>query len=348
MDPLDQVYRDNYGRDRDYYYDSHLPDYRDKHGKAVPITQIFPQVSCLILPGDTENKNFVGDLSQVKHLTLFNSFDNESPTFPNLDLLEVREFSRHFEGLVPMPSKIVIAPDARIELRTLPKTMEVIETILDCDEYISVGKPHFSNLKVLKNSCPGSSSLKLETLINFWKDHKASLTELSFSAEWEDVKVLLPLLTHLKKLSIEIKTAKQAKELKEIKTFAQNLEYFELCCVLPLSTDKTFGRILDNLPIGLDNLSIKDALRYGEINIFLEKIMEKVVNGETKRVTFANGDNWNCTKNIIENVIEKMVEMKPEPVKIEVTNTTVLEGLRNEYGSRTEAFRYISDIVISL
>ena len=37
-------------------------DYRDNNRKAVPITKIFPQVACLILPGRTQKNNFVGEI----------------------------------------------------------------------------------------------------------------------------------------------------------------------------------------------------------------------------------------------------------------------------------------------
>ena len=42
LDPLDQVYREDYDESDDYFYDVSLPDYRDEKGKAVPITKIFP------------------------------------------------------------------------------------------------------------------------------------------------------------------------------------------------------------------------------------------------------------------------------------------------------------------
>ena len=89
---------------------------------------------------------------------------------------------------------------------------------------LSVGKPYFKNLKSLKGFLPFerifSEDENLESLINFLKDHKGSLTELSFSAEEKvaNTKVLMPLLTSLQKLSVRIKTDKQAIELKEINT----------------------------------------------------------------------------------------------------------------------------------
>ena len=70
----------------------------------------------------------------------------------------------------------------------------------------------------------------LETIVNFLKDHKGSLVELSHSAEPEfaRIKVLVPLLTQLQKLSLGIKTEEQVIELKQIKALAHNLQYFEL------------------------------------------------------------------------------------------------------------------------
>ena len=344
LDPLDQVYREDYDEDRDFFYDVSLPDYRDKKDKAVPITKIFPQVTCLILPGGAEMANFVGDLSQVKHLTLFDGINDESPTFLNLDSLEVRKYSSEYDNYLPMPSKRFVAPYGTIEWRALPKTLEVIETRLNWNEYISIGKPYFSNLKILKNHIGRSygHNENLETLINFLKDHMGTLTELSFRAEEEvaNIKVLIPLLTQLQKLSVKIKTDKQAIELKEIKTLAHNLQYFELCCVLWSATDENFGAILENLPTGLDNLSIEDVRSYGEINPFMEKIMEKVVNSDTKRVTIAGVND--------EVIIKKIMEMKPSPVRVEETNERVIEEDHSDSGSRTEYSRYVSDIVISL
>ena len=231
LDPLDKVYQD-YDAERDLSYDKHLPDYHHKNKKTVPIIKIFPQVTCLILPGTAEKKNFVGDLSQVKHLILFTYFGKGSPTFSNLESLELRKNLNYYGKHLQMPSKRLFAPYKTIGWRALPKTMEVIEAGLNCREYISVGIPHFENLKILKGLFLGSINKieKRETLMNFLKDHKRSLTELSFSAEEEvaNLKVLLPLLTKLRKLSVEIKTDKQAIELKEIKALAHKLEYFEL------------------------------------------------------------------------------------------------------------------------
>ena len=169
-------------------------------------------------------------------------------------------------------------------MENFTKNTEVIETSLKFDEYISVGKPHFENLKILKSLY---EELNVETLMNFLKDHKGSLTELSFSIDKEvaNIKVLLPVLTQLQKLSLKIETDKQAIEFKEMKALAYNLEYFELSFSLWSGTEEHFGPILENLPLGLDNLSIEDVESYGEINTFLEKIIEKIVNGDTKRVT---------------------------------------------------------------
>ena len=347
LDPLDQVYREDYNQDNDYLYDIYLPDYRDKNGKAVPITKIFPRVTCLILPGDTEEDNFVGDLSQVKHLTVLHGVEKKSTMLPNLDSLEVRTWSnsgsRRYTTSLPMPSKRFVVPDATIEWRTLPKTLQVIETELSFGEYISLGKPHFSNLKILK----GANGENLETLMNFLKDHKGFLTELSFSVEEEvaNIKVLLPLLTQLQKLSVKIKTVKQAIELKEIKALAYNLQYFELLFALWSSTDENLGAILENLPTGLDNLSIKDVTDYEEIEIFLEKILEKVVNGHTKTVTIADVDDAFGNP---EYIMEDIINIKPEPVRVEETNTRVFEHRFDSPGTRTAHFGSICDIVISL
>ena len=347
LDPLDQVHRDDYDEDDDFYYDVGLPDYRDKNNKAVPITKIFPQVACLILPGGTENKNFVGDLSQVKHLTLFDAIHEELPTFPNLDSLEMRKYSSEFGERLPMPSKRFIAQHATIQWKTLLKTLEVIETGLNCKGYISVGKPHFENLKILKNHFTGiyGQNENLDTLINFLKDHKGSLTELSFSAgkEVANLKVLLPLLTNLHKLSVKIETDKQAIEFKEIKALTYNLQYFELSFSLWSGTKEHLDPILENLPTGLDNLSMEEVQGYGDIDSFVEKIVEKVVNGDTKRVTIAGVDDG-YTKSMI----EKIVKMKPSPVKVEERNTRVFEGDHSDSGNRTDYSRSICDIVVSL
>ena len=114
LDPLDQVYRENDNLYNLFTKDIEGLDYRDKKGKAVPITKIFPQVACLILPGQTEIGNFVGDLSQVKHLTLFDKVKKGTPTFPNLDSLEVRRYSIYYKRHSPMPHKIVFEPYFRI------------------------------------------------------------------------------------------------------------------------------------------------------------------------------------------------------------------------------------------
>ena len=353
LDPLAQVYLEDYSY-RNGDWDEDFPDYCDEKGTAVPITKIFPQVTCLILPGETEEDNFVDDLSQVKHLTVLYGANGESTTFTNLDSLQVRTWSTTQSGrlsltgeCLPMPSKRFVAPDARIKWRTLPKTLEVIETELNCNEYISVGKPHFSNLKILKNHYGRSYGEKqnLESLMNFLKDHTGSLTELSFSAEEEvaNIKVLLPLLTRLQKLSVKIKTDKQAIEFKDIKALAHNLQYFELSFRLWPGTEKHLGPILENLPLGLDNLSIKDVTSYEEIDTVMEKIMEKVVNGDTKRVTFAGVDDYNKT-----NIIGKIVKMKPSRMRVEESNTRVFEYRCDSPGTRTQHFRRICDIVISL
>ena len=347
LDPLDQVYREDYDEDRDFYYDVGLPDYRDKKGKAVPITKIFPHVACFILPGGTEKDNFVGDLSQVKHLTLFDSIEQGSPTFPNLDSLEIRKFSTYYEEGLPLPSTRFVVSEATIEWSTLPKTLEIIEAGLKFDEYISVGKPHFENLKILKGLYGRSYGQDPETLMNFVKDHKVSLTELSFSAEEDvtNIKVLLPVLTRLHKLSVKIETDKQAIELKEIKALAYNLHYFELLFSLWSGAEKHFVPILENLPLGLDNLSIEDVTTYGEISTFLKKIVEKIVNGDTKRVTIVGveDDDDHATY-----IMEKIMKMKPEAVRVDKINTRVYEDDHSDSGSRTEYSRSVCDIVISL
>ena len=135
-----------------------------------------------------------------------------------------------------MPSKRFVVPHETIKWSTLPKTLEVIETGLDCDKYISVEIPHFSNLKILK----GAHDESLENLMSFLKDHKRSLTELSFflPEEVANIKFLLPLLTNLRKLSVKIATVEQAIEFKEIKALAHKLEYFELSFAVQSETDK--------------------------------------------------------------------------------------------------------------
>ena len=345
------------------------PDYRDDENKAVPITKIFPQVACLILPGQTENDNFVGDLSQVKHLTLYDGIQEGLPKFPNLDSLDVRDYriddigyTMDFNQHLPSPSNRFVVPRATIEWSTLPKTLEIIDTNLDFDEYISIGKPHFSNLKILKGLY---EERNLETLMNFLKDHKGSLTELCFSVGEHvgNIKVLVPLLTQLQKLSVTMKTDKQAIELKEIKTLAHNLQYFELSFDLWSGTEKHFGAILDNLPLGLDNFSIEGVTSYEEIDTFMEKIMEKIVNGDTTRVTIAgidNDDDYTKRNRVLRengrnttDIIEKIVKMKPEPVRVEKRNSRVVveEGEEPCYQylfRRTQYSRTICDIVISL
>ena len=345
LDPLAQVYLDDHEYDDRDDWDEDYPDYRDKKGRVVPITKIFPQVACLILPGDTEKNNFVGNLSQVKHLTVL---EDESTTFPNLDLLEVRQWcSVHGEGsftLGSIPSKSLIVPHATIKWNTLPKTLEIIETELDCDEYISAGKPYFSNLKILKGLYEESN---VENLMNFLKDHKGSLTELSLSVGKNigNVKVLLPLLTRLQKLSVRIYTDEHVIELKEIKTLAYNLEYFELRYILRSATDKKFDPILENLPTGLDNLSIEDVRKYEEIEPFMEKIMEKVLNGDTKTVTIAKVNSKFSNAAII---INEILDISPSPVRVKKTNRRVFEFRYDSPGRRTGHFGTIRDIVISL
>ena len=330
LEPLDQVDLDTYDDDDyDSNWNERFPDYRDEEDEAVPINKIFPQVTCLILPGGTETDNFVGDLSQVKHLTVLHSAHGDTTMFTNLDSLEVRTWSSvhsdgHLTGVVlPMPSKRFVVPKATMEWGTLPKTLQVIETELNCEGYISIGKPHFDSLKILKNHFGGGygQNENLESLINFLKDHKESLTELS----------------------VKIKTDKQAIELKEIKALAHNLKYFELKFHCGRKTKEDLGAILENLPLGLDNLSIKGVRSYEEINPVMEKIMERVVNGDTKRVTFAGVDEDHTT-----NIIEEIVKMKLSPVRVEESNTRVFEYRHDSPGSRTAHFGSICDIVISL
>ena len=323
----------------DWNFPTDLPEYRHKWNKAVPITKIFPQVACLILPGQTETDNFVGHLSQVEHLTLFDYVLEGLPKFPNLVSLEMQIYrNRDNKHHLPMPFKRFVMPDESIKWSSLPKTLEVIETDLDCGEYISLGKPYFSNLKVLKGLDVRRNE-NLETPINFLKDHKGSLTELSFSVEKDlgNIKVLVPLFTHLQKLSVQIKTDKQAIELKEIKALAYNLQYFELLFVMWSSTNENFSAILENLPTGLDNLSIKNVTSYKDINPVMEKIMEKVVSGDTKRVTIAEVDESHTTT-----IIENIVKMKPEPVIVEVKNSRIVGNNNMAY------FSLGCDIVISL
>ena len=354
LDPLYQAYLEGYNEYSDHIeWDERFPDYRDEKGRAVPITKIFPQVACLILPGETETDNFVGDLSQVKHLTILYGVQEESPTFVNLDSLEVRIWSSAYGDrfipwtTLPMPSKRFVVPDTTIEWATLPKTLEVIETGLNCEGYTSTGKPHFSNFKILKGLHVGRSGQNLETLMNFLTDHKGSLTELSFSVgeHVDNIKVLLPLLTQLQKLSVTIETNKQAIEFKEIKALAHDLQYFELSFCLWSSTEKNLGAILENLPKGLDNLSIKNIGSYGDIDTVMEKIMEKVVNGDTKRVTIAKvNDKFEDP----EDIIKEIIDMKPEAVRVKQTATIIFEYRSDSPGSRTDHFGSMCDIVISL
>ena len=346
LDPLNQVYLEDSDKDRDILFNVRLPDYRDKKDKAIPITKIFPQVACLILPGQTEKQNFVGDLSQVKHLTLSNGVKEESPTFPNLDSLEARQCAYYYDGYLPLSSKRFVVPCATIEWSALPKTLEIVETRLNCDEYVSIGKPHFENLKILKSVHDES----LENLNNFLKDHKGSLAELSFSAfeEVANIKVLLPLLTNLQKLSVKIMTDKQAIEFKEIKALAHKLEYFELSFALQSETKKYLGLILENLPLGLDNLTIEDVASYKEIDILMEKIMEKVVNGDTKRVTIVGVEIEDEDKTNY--IMDEIVKMKPELVTVKKTDIRVLENDLSGLSSRAwvDYNRIICDIVIYL
>ena len=180
--------------------------------KGFPSQKYFLRVACLILPGETETDNFIGDLSQVKHLILFDGVHEESPTLSNHDSLEVRKYTNHRGKHLPMSSKRFDVPLATMEWRTLPKTLQVIKTEVNLDEYISLRKPLFLNLKIPK-SLYGRSydpNQSLVTLIKFLKDHKGSLTELSFCAEEEitNIKVLVPLLTSLQKLSVNTMTDK--------------------------------------------------------------------------------------------------------------------------------------------
>ena len=346
LDPLDQVFQEYYDADQNNYDVDDLHDYRDEKSKAVPISKIFPQVACFILPGRPETDNFVGDLSQVKHLTLFD-YQHERFTFPNLDSLEVRKCLSNYGKHLPMPSKRFVVPETTIKWRSLPKTLEVIETRVIFDEYISVGKPLFQNLKILKglDARRYDEGENLEALMNFLKDHKGSLTELSFSAQEKvaNIKILLPLLMNLHKLSVKIKTDKQAIELKEIKVLAHNLKYFELCFAFCSRTGGNFGTILENLPTGLDNLSIKGIRNYEEIKPFMEKIMEKILNGETKTVTISVLDKK--YEYCINEMIEEIIRMKPSSVRVSKTNKRVIE---KSISTRSNFRKCIRDIVISL
>ena len=342
LDPFDRkIYYEWYDFD-----DNGLFDYRNKKGKAIAITKIFPQVACLILPGGTENKNFAGHLSQVKHLTLFQSVVGGPPGFPNLDSLELRILWNSlwdiYGNYLPMPCKRFVVPYVIIKWNTLPKTLEVIETALNFDEYISVGIPHFGNLKILKNNIWYTDNEELETLMNFLKDHKESLAELSFSVEEQvgNIKVLLPLLTRLQKLFAKIKTHKHAIELKEIKALAHNLHYFELSCC----TIKNLGAILKNLPRGLDNLSIEGVKCHEEIKTFIEIIMGKVLNGDTKRVTIVGEYIDEYERN---EMFSKIVKKKPELVRVEKKNTRICDEDYSDCG-RCRYFSFVFDIVISL
>ena len=356
LDPLDQGAAENYYEEDPDYREYENCDTWDDVGEGivVPITKIFPQVACLILPGQSETDNFVGDLSQVKHLTLLKGVLGELPTFSNLDSLEARTWAYtsgvNLEARVPIASKrfVVVEPHSTIKWRKLPKTLEVIETGVILDEYISIGNPHFDNLKILK-SLYGQHDyerLSLESLVNFLKDHKGSLIELSFFVreDFGNIRVLVPLLTSLQKLSVEIKTDKQVMELKEIKALAHNLQYFELSFSLWSGSRKHLGPILENLPLSLDNLSIKGVRNYEEINTFMEKIMEKVVNGDTKRVTIAGVDD---TSGNPDKIIKEIINISPSPVRVEGTDR-VFEDRWDSPGHRTEHFGFIWDIAISL
>ena len=354
LDPLDQVYQVNYDKYRYRYspYSIEDPNYRDEKGKVLPITKMFPVVACLILPGKTEKQNFVGDLSQVKHLTLFGDIYPESHKFPNLESLEVLCGGGDMIESLPIPSKRLVVPFRPTDWRSLPKTLEVIERALSCQPYISVGKPHFENLKILK--FPLGLSLYSLVNFNFLKDHKRSLTELKFSVadsteeQVAAIKSLVPLLSQLQKLSVMIKTDKQAIQLKEIKALAHNLQYFELLfskAAINRSNIEHLGPLLENLPIGLDNFAIKNVLFYEDIDTFMEKIIEKVVNGDTKRVTIADVEYDEPYPN---DIIEEIVKMKPEPVRVEKNNSRKIVLDDGVCCSRSQYCQSICNIVISL
>ena len=350
LDPFEQLYREEYDL---FEYDEDCPDYRDEKNNVVYFTKIFPQVACFILPGLVERCNFYGNLSQVKHLTISGVvYRQRLPKFPNLDSLECSHFRQEtdddLDALV-MPSKRFVVPLAQIQWRDLPQTLESIEAELKYDGYISIGKPHFLNLKILKShSAMSRTNPNLETLMNFLKDHKGSLTELSFSAEKKEkvvnLKAFVPLLTQLHKLSVKIETVEHAIDLKEIKALANNLQYFELWVPARSGTQEHFGKILENLPLGLDNLSIEDDWCDGVSDTFMRKIIEKIVNGHTKRVTIAGIGDGNPT----EKTIEKIMRMKPEGVKVEKRNLRVREEDHSNFVSRTEYCTYICNIIISL
>ena len=69
--------------------------------------------------------------------------------------------------------------------------------------------------------------------------------------------------------------------------------------------------------------------------------MEKIINGNIKRVTISVYDYEDKAKM----TIEKIMKMKPEPVRVEKTNTRVLHMGSN---FRSDSWSPISDIVISL
>ena len=84
---------------------------------------------------------------------------------------------------------------------------------------------------------------------------------------------------------------------------------------------------------------------YEEIEIFMQKILEKVVNGDTKTVTIAD---VNDAFGDPEYIMEGIINISPSPVRVEETNTRVFEHRFDSPGTRTAHFGSICDIVISL
>ena len=103
------------------------------------------------------------------------------------------------------------------------------------------------------------------------------------------------------------------------------------------------GPILENLPTDLDNFSIKNVWDYEDIDTFMEKIMEKVVNGDTARVTIAEVD-----KRYTRNIIENIVKMKPSPVRVEKRDTKPIQEHYYDIVSRSGNNLFMCEIVISL
>ena len=148
-------------------------------------------------------------------------------------------------------------------------------------------------------------------------------------------------------MSVEIKTDKQAIELKEIKALAHDLQYFELLFNLWSGTKKQLGPIFKNLPLGLDNFSIQGFTSYEQVNLFMDEMMEKVVNGDTKTVTIADVEDDHASV-----MIQEIMKISPSPVRVEKNSRVVVEEDNEPCYQyilrRTQCSRTLHDIAISL